>query len=60
VPTTELDSYAPAFVEAAGYPSFLRELEERLVTPTPWFHADLVPYFPCRAKSRAQMRAEAQ
>jgi hypothetical protein len=47
-------------VEAPDYVSFLRELGERLVTPSPWFHEDLAPYFPCRPKSRDEMRAEAR
>jgi hypothetical protein len=42
------------------YLSFLRELGERLVTPTPWAHEDLEPYFPCRPRSRDQMRIEAR
>jgi len=39
-----------------NYPAFLRELGDRLVTPTQWAHDDLQPYFPCRARSREQMR----
>lgn len=42
------------------YPSFLRVLGDRLVTPTPWYHDDLAPYFPCRAKTREELRGEAR
>ena len=40
-------------------PAFLRELGERLVTPTHWAHDALQPYFPCRARSRDEMRRRA-
>jgi hypothetical protein len=46
-------------LSAPGYPAFLRELGERLVTHSHWAHDDLIPYFPCRRKSREQMRREA-
>jgi hypothetical protein len=45
---------------APDYPAFLRELGDRLVTHTHWAHEDLVPYFPCRARSRDQLRIEAR
>lgn len=41
---------------ADNYPGFLRGLGDRLVTPTRWAHPDLAPYFPCRPRSRADMR----
>ncbi len=47
-------------LEAPDYLSFLRELGDRLVTPSYWAHEDLRPYFPCRAKSRDSMRIEAK
>jgi hypothetical protein len=47
-------------VGAADYPSFLRELGDRLVTRRYWAHDDLTPYFPCRQRSRDQLRAEAR
>jgi hypothetical protein len=47
-------------LSAADYPSFLRELGDRLVTHTLWAHDDLIPYFPCRQRSRDQMRADAR
>jgi hypothetical protein len=47
-------------LSAADYPSFLRELGDRLVTHSHWAHDDLIPYFPCRQRSRDQMRIEAQ
>jgi hypothetical protein len=46
-------------LSAADYPAFLRELGERLITHSHWAHDDLIPYFPCRQRSRAQLRAEA-
>jgi hypothetical protein len=45
---------------AGDYPSFLRELGDRLVTHSQWAHDDLIPYFPCRQRSRDQMRIEAK
>jgi hypothetical protein len=33
-------------------------LGERVVTPQLWTHDDLLPYIPCRARTRAEMRAE--
>jgi hypothetical protein len=47
-------------LSAADYPSLLRELGERLVTHTLWAHDDLIPYFPCRQRTRDQMRADAR
>jgi hypothetical protein len=47
-------------LSAADYPSFLRELGDRLVTHSHWAHDDLIPYFPCRQRSRDQMRIEAK
>jgi hypothetical protein len=47
-------------LSAPDYRSFLRELGERLVTYTYWAHDDLIPYFPCRQRSRDAMRIEAQ
>jgi hypothetical protein len=45
---------------ASDYPGFLRELGDRLVTHAYWAHDDLIPYFPCRQRSRDQMRIEAR
>ena len=47
-------------LNASDYPGFLRELGERLVNHTCWAHDDLIPYFPCRQRSRDQMRIEAR
>jgi hypothetical protein len=47
-------------LRAADYPSFLRELGDRLVTRTQWAHDDLIAYFPCRLRSRNEMRTEAK
>jgi hypothetical protein len=47
-------------LSAADYPSFLRELGDRLVTPSHWAHDDLIPYFPCRRRSRDELRSDAQ
>ena len=47
-------------LERPDYRAFLRELGDRLVTPSYWAHDDLYPYFPCRGKSRAAMRLEAK
>jgi hypothetical protein len=47
-------------LSAPDYPSFLRDLGDRLVTHSTWAHDDLIPYFPCRARSRDQMRIEAR
>lgn len=46
-------------LSATDYPSFLRELGDRLVTHTYWAHDDLTPYFPCRQRSRDELRSEA-
>jgi hypothetical protein len=43
-------------VEAPSYLPFLREFGEYLVTPRWWTHGDLLPYIPCRARTRQQMR----
>ncbi len=43
-------------LSAPSYVAFLRELGERLITPTEWAHEDLTPYFPCRDRSREDMR----
>jgi hypothetical protein len=45
---------------ASDYPVFLRELGDRLITHTYWAHDDLLPYFPCRVRSRDQLRIEAR
>jgi hypothetical protein len=45
---------------ADSYEAFLRELGDRLGTPSFWAHDDLAPYLPCRAKSRDAMRIEAR
>jgi hypothetical protein len=45
---------------AQEYPSFLRLLGDRLVTPSYWAHEDLDPYFPCRPRSRDEMRIQAK
>jgi hypothetical protein len=47
-------------LSARDYPAFLHELGERLVTHTHWAHDDLIPYFPCRHRSRDDMRVEAR
>ena len=49
-----------AGLSAPDYRSFLRELGERLVTHDYWAHDDLIPYFPCRERSRDVMRIEAR
>ncbi len=46
-------------VSAADYPSFLRELGDRIVTHSHWAHDDLIPYIPCRPRSRDEMGGEA-
>jgi hypothetical protein len=46
-------------LDADDYSTFLCKLGDRLVTPSYWAHDDLVPYFPCRARSRNEMRIEA-
>ncbi len=46
-------------LSAPDYPSFLRGLGDRLVTHTCWAHEDLTPYFPCRQRSRDELRSEA-
>ena len=43
-------------LSADTYVAFLRELDDRLVTPTEWAHDDLKPYFPCRHRTREEMR----
>jgi len=47
-------------VRADSYTSFLRELGDRLVSCPWWAHEDLQPYFPCRQRSRNDMRKAAQ
>ncbi|MEJ7786585.1 MAG: hypothetical protein WKF96_17425 [Solirubrobacteraceae bacterium] len=47
-------------LDAPDYVTFLRELGERLVNPSSWTHDDLAPYFPCRPRSRDQMRLAAR
>lgn len=47
-------------VASDSYIGFLRALGERLVTPSWWAHDDLQPYFPCRTRSRDDMRAAAR
>lgn len=47
-------------LERPTYREFLLELGERLVLPQPWSHDDIVPYFPCRARSRDELRIEAR
>jgi hypothetical protein len=42
--------------EADTYPEFLRALGKRLLTQPAWAHPDLVPHFPCRNRSRNEMR----
>ncbi|HWT92862.1 MAG TPA: hypothetical protein VN238_07685 [Solirubrobacteraceae bacterium] len=46
-------------LNAPDYASFLRELGERLVTHTAWAHDDLMPFFPCRQRSRDELRRAA-
>jgi hypothetical protein len=45
-------------VEADRYTDFLRQLGDRVVTPQRWTHDDLMPYIPCRNRTRDEMRAE--
>jgi hypothetical protein len=47
-------------VTAPDYKSFLRELGERLVTHSYWAHDDLIPFFPCRLRTREGVRTEAR
>lgn len=47
-------------VTAPTVPELLRELGDRFVTPTTWAHDDLAPFFPCRERSRDEMRALAK
>ena len=47
-------------VSAPDYPAFLRLLGDRLITHSLWAHDDVLPYFPCRRRSRDQMRIEAR
>jgi hypothetical protein len=47
-------------LNATDYPSFLRELGDRLVTHSHWAHDELIPYFPCRQRSREEVRIEAR
>jgi hypothetical protein len=42
--------------EADTYPEFLRALGDRLVTQPVWTHPELIPHFPCRNRSRNEMR----
>lgn len=42
--------------ESDSYGDFLDELAERLVTPTTWTHEDIVGRFPCRQRSREELR----
>jgi hypothetical protein len=58
--TGELRRWDWDSLRAPDYPSFLRQLGDRLVTHTYWAHDDLVPYFPCRQRSRDQLRIEAR
>lgn len=46
-------------LEADSYRSFLIELGERLVTPPPWTHEELLPYIPCLIRTREEMAAAA-
>lgn len=46
-------------LSAPDYASFLRELGDRLVTHAAWAHDDLVPFFPCRQRSRDELRRAA-
>jgi hypothetical protein len=43
-------------VSAPTQVGILRELGDRLITPTDWAHEDLAPWFPCRARTRDDMR----
>jgi hypothetical protein len=47
-------------LNAPDYPAFLRDLGDRLITHSLWAHDDVIPYFPCRRRSRDQMRIEAR
>jgi hypothetical protein len=47
-------------VDSDSYTSFLGSLGDRLVTSPFWAHDDLRPYFPCRSRSRDEMRAAAK
>jgi hypothetical protein len=47
-------------VSSPAYPGFLRELGERIITHQFWVCDDLLPYIPCRPKSRETMRIEAR
>jgi hypothetical protein len=47
-------------VTSSDYLGFLRSLGDRIVTHTFWVCDDLVPYIPCRPKSREEMRTEAR
>jgi hypothetical protein len=47
-------------LNAPDYPAFLRDLGDRLITHSFWVHDDVIPYFPCRRRSRDQMRIEAR
>jgi len=46
-------------VSAPDYQGFLVLLGDKIVTHTFWAHEDLIPYIPCRARTREEMRAEA-
>jgi len=58
--TRELRRWDWEGLNAADYPALLRELGNRLVTHSHWAHDDLIPYFPCRERSRDQIRIEAR
>jgi hypothetical protein len=58
--TGELRRWDWEGLSAPTYPAFLRELGDRLVTHSHWAHDDLVTYFPCRQRSRDQMRIAAR
>ena len=46
-------------LSAPTYGEILRELGDRLVTPRHWAHDDLAGFFPCRSRSRDELRIEA-
>jgi hypothetical protein len=58
--TNQLRRWDLEGVNAPDYVGFLRVLGDRLVTHSYWAHDDLIPYFPCRQRSRDQMRIEAR
>lgn len=47
-------------LSAPTYGGVLRELGDRLVSPQHWAHDDLAGFFPCRQRSRDEMRVEAR